>query len=188
MRCDSRRRGPSPLDPARGALSASRRAGPRASAALKAGGSACAIAAACLFLIPACRGAAPAPAALDPAHDVCGFCHMVISDQRFASQVVAPYEEPRFFDDMGCLGNYLAAAPALPARARVYVADHRTKAWIPAERAVFTSVETLAAPMGSHIIAHESPASRDADPDAPAGRPVDAQTVFGGRLPREGTE
>ena len=110
---------------------------------------------------------------------------MVVSDQRFASQLVAPYEEPRFFDDMGCLHNYLAGTPKLPAQARVYVADHRTKAWIPAERAVYTQVETLTAAMGSHIIAHESAASRDADPDAATGVPVDTQTVFGGRLPTE---
>ena len=139
-----------------------------------------------VLLAAACRPAAPAPAALDPAHDSCGYCRMVVSDQRFASQLVAPYEEPRFFDDMGCLGNYLSGATKLPARARVYVADHRTKAWIPAERAIYTRVEALTAPMGSHIIAHDSIASRDADPEAAAGSPIDLQTVFGGHLPAGG--
>jgi copper chaperone NosL len=111
---------------------------------------------------------------------------MVVSDQRFASQVVAPSEEPRFFDDMGCLGRYLAGASALPAHARVYVADHRTRAWVPAEHAVYTRVDNLTAPMGSHIVAHDSMASRDADSSAAAGVPVDLQTVFGGRLPMGG--
>ena len=130
----------------------------------------------------ACRSAAPGPAALDPAHDACGSCRMVVSDQRFASQVVAPYEEPRFFDDMGCLRNYLAGTPTQPAQARrVYVTDHRTNVWIPAERAVYTRVDTLTAAMGSHIIAHDSTASRDADPDAALGVPVDTRTVFGSR-------
>ena len=118
--------------------------------------------------------AAPGPAALDPAHDACGYCRMVVSDQRFASQLVAPYEEPRFFDDMGCLRNYLAGTPTRPAQARVYVADHRTKVWIPAERAVYTRVDALTAAMGSHIIAHESTASRDADRRRPTvGVPID---------------
>ncbi len=108
---------------------------------------------------------------------------MVVSDPTFASQLVAPYEEPRFFDDMGCLRNYLAATPTLPAQARVYVADHRTTAWIAAERAVYTRVGALTAAMGSHIIAHASADSRDADPAAEAGVPVDTQTAFGGRLP-----
>jgi copper chaperone NosL len=131
-----------------------------------------------LLLLVACQSRPPAPAALDSGHDACGYCRMVVSDQRFASQVIAPYEEPRFFDD---LGHYLTGASPLPARARVYVADHRTKAWIPAEHAVYTRVDTLTAPMGSHLVAHESTASRDADPVAEAGVPVDFQTVFGGR-------
>jgi copper chaperone NosL len=135
------------------------------------------------LLLAACASAPPSPAALDPGHDACGYCRMVVSDQRFASQVVAPSEEPRFFDDMGCLSRYLSGAAASPARARVYVADHRTKAWVPAERAVYTRVDSLTAPMGSHIVAHESAASRDADPAAAAGVLVDPQTVFAGRLP-----
>lgn len=144
---------------------------------------ACTAAALCLLSAAACRAAAPGPAALDPGHDACGYCRMVVSDQQFASQLVVPYEEPRFFDDMGCLRNYLAATSKLPAQARVYVADHRTKAWIPAEGAVYTQVDGLTAAMGSHIIAHGSAASRDADPDAATGVALDTQAVFGGRLP-----
>ncbi len=114
-----------------------------------------------------------------------GIRHMVVSDQRFASELVAPYEEPRFFDDMGCLAHYLAAS-TVPARAQVYVADHRTKAWVPARQAIYTQVEALTAPMGSHIIAHESTASRDADPAAAAGVRVELEAVFAGRLPAGG--
>jgi hypothetical protein len=33
--------------------------------------------------------------------------------------------------------------------------------------------------MGSHVIAHESEASRDADPDARTGTPVTAAELFG---------
>ena len=133
-----------------------------------------------------CRSAALDPAPLDVGHATCGYCRMEVSDPRFASQLVVPAEDPRFFDDLGCLSRYLAEAQDLPPQARVYVADHRTRAWIPAERAVFTRAVALTAAMGSHIIAHESVASRDADPDAVGGTPVDPATVLGrGRLTKE---
>jgi copper chaperone NosL len=139
-------------------------------------------------LATACGSAVPLPAALDTVHEPCGFCRMIVSDQRFASQIVAPYEEPRFFDDMGCLTNYLTNTPALPNGAVVYVADHRTKAWVRAGRAIYTRVGTLAAPMTSHIVAHESAASRDADPDATTGTPVALSDVLPGGRPPGGSE
>jgi len=65
----------------------------------------------------------------------------------------------------------LAQAGAKARGAVLYVADHRTKAWIRADAAVFTAVASLATPMDSHLIAHADAASRDADPGAVLGRP-----------------
>lgn len=135
-------------------------------------------------LVMACLMTDPQPARLEAGHEACGYCRMVISDARFASQIVARYEEPKFFDDLGCLGKYLERTPPLPDSARIYVADHRTKAWVLVDHAVYTEVPTISAPMGSHYMAHESGASRSADPDAAGGGPsVDSTRVFGGRSP-----
>ena len=130
----------------------------------------------------ACQSGTPPPADLDTAHEACAYCRMIVSDQRFASQIVAPGEDARFFDDLGCLGNYLKTAQ-LPSRAIVYVADHRTTAWVRADRAVYTRADTLTAAMGSHFVSHESAQSREADPDAKNGKPVDTAEVFAGKLP-----
>jgi copper chaperone NosL len=59
------------------------------------------------------------------------------------------------------------------------VADHRTRAWVPAAAAVFTRVPALQTPMGSHLVAHADAASRDADPDAAGGAAVSAAELFG---------
>lgn len=126
----------------------------------------------------ACAGGVPTPVPVEPGA-TCGYCRMVVSDQRFASELLAPYEEPRFFDDLGCLRHYLDRTGPLRPGAVVYVADHRSRAWVLAGRAVYTRVESLSAPMGSHIIAHESIASRDADADAARGTPIDVTGVFG---------
>ena len=141
---------------------------------------------ACLLLLLAisCGSSVPQPAALELSREPCGFCRMLVSDQRFASQIVAPLEDPKFFDDMGCLAHYLETHPTLPRGAVVYVADHRTKAWVRADQAVYTRVDSLTAPMGSHIVAHESAASRASDADAASGTTISAADVFpGGRVP-----
>jgi copper chaperone NosL len=102
---------------------------------------------------------------------------MAVSDARFAGQVVAPHEEPLLFDDLGCLGREWRATPR--PRAVAYVADHRTREWVLAERAVWTRVPGLETPMGSHLIAHKDAASRDQDPDARGGTDVPASEVLG---------
>jgi copper chaperone NosL len=96
---------------------------------------------------------------------------MAVSTAVFASQLVAPGENARFFDDLGCLADFLKAGKA-PSGAAAFVADHRTRAWVRADSAVYTRVPGLETPMGSHVIAHADAASRDADPAAAGGTPA----------------
>lgn len=126
----------------------------------------------------ACGSGTPEPAALDTRNEQCASCRMAVSSAVFASQLVAPGELPRFFDDLGCLADYLKTGKA-PKGATAFVADHRTKAWVRADRAVYTRVPGLETPMGSHVIAHADAASRDGDPDARTGVPVAPSELFG---------
>ena len=108
--------------------------------------------------------------------DVCGHCRMTIVSTVTAAEVVAPGEEPRLFDDIGCLRDDLARAP-LPPGAVVYVADHRTGAWVDARTAVITQT-SASTPMASGLLAHADPTSRDLDPAARGGTPIDAAAVL----------
>lgn len=119
------------------------------------------------------------PAPLDTRQEACAACRMAVSEARFAAQIVAPGELPRFFDDLGCLAGYLKAGRA-PQHAAVFVADHRTRAWVRGQDATYTHVPERATPMGSHLIAHADAASRDQDPAARAGTPVARSDVFPG--------
>jgi copper chaperone NosL len=130
-------------------------------------------------LLAACGGTVQ-PVGIDPSSP-CGFCRMAISEQRFAAQIVAPGEEPRVFDDIGCLAGYLART-GMPARGIAYVADHRTGRWIDASKATYTFVANVATPMGSHLIAHADAASRDADDGARGGEARGMAAVFGASL------
>ena len=124
------------------------------------------------------RGAA-LPAPLDTANETCGWCRMAVSDPRFAAQLAAPGEEARFFDDVGCLRDFLHDSGDLAPNTIAYVADHRTRVWVPAAGAAYTRVPSLQTPMGSHLVAHADAASRDADPAAAKGTPLAVSDVFG---------
>jgi copper chaperone NosL len=147
---------------------------------------AAAAAAACLLgllgPLGCARGDAP-PAALDVRNDTCGSCRMPVSDAKLAAQIAAPGEEARFFDDIGCLRDYLSADARGPAGSIAYVADHRTGQWIPVSRAVFSRCRAVETPMGSHLIAHTDAASRAADPSESGCAEVTAADIFGRLVP-----
>ena len=136
------------------------------------------------ILTGACGSGALEPAPLDTRNEQCRACQMMVSGRRFASQIVARGEEPLFFDDLGCLATYLEKAP-LAAGAVIFVADHRTSEWVTADRAVFSRVPTIDTPMGSHIVAHASEASRAQDTAAAGGTVLTADAALGpGRVAR----
>lgn len=136
--------------------------------------------------LTACQRGPPGPAKLDTRNDACAHCRMAVSDARFAAQVVAPREEPRFFDDLGCLRDWLREHPAPPPGAVAYVADHRTRAWVRAATAAYARAPGLATPMGSHLVAHQDAASRADDAAAGGASPVDAAEIFGAAGPPDG--
>jgi len=107
---------------------------------------------------------------------------MVVSEQRFAAQIVAMGAEPMFFDDLGCLKNYIRQRAGTATGAFVYVADHRTGSWVPGAAAIYTRPTALETPMGGGMIAHADTASRNADPAARGGLSVDARDVIGARV------
>ena len=130
-----------------------------------------------LLVSVACARTALAPVAIDTRNDTCQHCRMLISDERLAAEIVVLGETPVLFDDIGCLREYLAQHP-VGADGMVYVTDHRTGAWVNADVAVYTQLPASATPMGSGIIAHADPFSRDADALARTG--VDAASELAG--------
>jgi copper chaperone NosL len=102
-----------------------------------------------------------------------------------AAQLVAPGDDPRFFDDIGCLASYLTEHAAQPA-AVAYVVDHRTRRWVPAARALYSRIPDLDTPMGSHLAAYADESSRHDDEQTVRGSAVAVDVVFGTRVPPGG--
>jgi copper chaperone NosL len=131
-----------------------------------------------MALSSACVSGPTDPAPLTVGTESCAQCRMAVSNQAFAAQLVAPGEEPLFFDDIGCLSEYLSRHTRLAPRSMAYVADHTTRAWIPAATALYTRNLELDTPMGSHLIAHGSAATQQADLAARSGVRVTVRDLF----------
>ena len=131
-----------------------------------------------IVLLAACGGGTQGPAPLDTKNEACAWCRMSVSDLRFAAQLTAPGHEPKFFDDAGCLRDWLKA-PREEAPWTAWVTDHGTKEWVKAKDALFTRNPSVQTPMNSGLVAHASAASRDADPAANGGTAVPAVEVIG---------
>lgn len=123
------------------------------------------------LLVASCSPGSPRPVDIDRHNDLCAFCRMAISTTSTSAQLAAPGEEPRSFDDLGCLAGYLAERPSLHPRAVAYVVDHGSGAWVEAGKALYTRVPGFETPMGSNLVAHADEASRAVDPVA-AGLPA----------------
>lgn len=134
------------------------------------------------LVLVSCDGE-PRPEDLVKGRDLCASCRMPVSDLRFAAQITAPGELARFFDDPGCLGEFVRTGELKEKEAVAWVADHRTGTWVRADRAIYTRVPGLTTPMNHKLVAHENEASRDSDPDARDGQPVSLQEVFGPKGP-----
>jgi copper chaperone NosL len=119
------------------------------------------------LVVSACASGPPPPAKVALGEDACAHCRMTVVSQSTAAQIARHGDEPLFFDEFGCLRDYLGGH-ITPADAVIYVADHRTGTWVNARTAVFTRTST-STPMGSGLLAHADAASRDADPAAAGG-------------------
>jgi copper chaperone NosL len=139
-----------------------------------------------VLVLAACASGPPPPVEIDTKNDTCSWCRMAISDRRFAAQVVARGEEPRLFDDIGCLRDWLRGGGQAASGAAAFVADHRTRAWVSTARAVYAEVPGLATPMASGLAAWADDVSRSSDPDATGGAPLTAGDVFGPNAPPGG--
>ena len=85
--------------------------------------------------------------------DICERCKMIISEERFSSQIVLSNGEVYNFDDIGGMMVYVLENKIDPEKEKMFVKDFITNKWIPSGEAVFISVEKINTPMGFGLIA-----------------------------------
>lgn len=103
------------------------------------------------------RAEAPRPPEIRYGRDACDRCNMIINDERFAAAYRSSAGEARRFDDLGEMVLELRSSGAPAAAA--FVHDHRSRAWLPAERAHYVRSARIASPMGFGFAAFEDEAA-----------------------------
>ena len=109
-----------------------------------------------LLALPGCGSGAlePQPVPLD--HAECASCRMLISRVDDAAQAVAPGDEPRFYDDRGCLAKDVAL---LPSGARLFVQLDGGAGWTDVDHAFFAFPANARTPMGYGVTAFRTDAA-----------------------------
>ncbi len=92
------------------------------------------------------------PVDIAPGAWQCSACKMPIESEKYAGEVVAPDGKTWFFDDVGCLGGWIAQQP-FKERATVWVYTLDTRRWIDGRKAWYTLFEST--PMGYGFGAYE---------------------------------
>ena len=86
--------------------------------------------------------------------DECAHCKMMITDPRFAAQIVNSQGKSITFDAIECMVRYYTANEETYTGARLWVSDFRNPGrWIAADDAVFVKSEVIQSPMGESLLA-----------------------------------
>lgn|SRR5687767_463187 len=109
-----------------------------------------------------CQERAVEPLALSP-EDMCDYCKMAISQNRYAAELIDTEGEAFKFDDIGCMSNFVNRNTAKAAA--YFVMDFDERQWIKAEDAYYMRSPELTTPMNRGIVAFkdQSRALRAAD-------------------------
>lgn len=101
-----------------------------------------------LLVITACgneSSAEPAPPVIHYGADICEFCGMIISDERYAAGYITEDGQERIFDDLA--GMFVAHLEKQEDVRAFFVHDYEDSNWIRAETAYYVLSEELPTPM-----------------------------------------
>jgi copper chaperone NosL len=111
-----------------------------------------------LLFITACAGnasAEPTPPVIHYGEDVCEFCGMIISDERYAAGYITADGQQHIFDDIGDMVQaHLTKEEQVVA---FFVHNSENKSWIRAEKASYVRGGQISTPMLSGLAAFDSP-------------------------------
>lgn len=112
-----------------------------------------------LFALANCKSD---PEPINYGHDECEFCRMLITDNRYGSEIVTDKGKVFKFDEVGCMIEYAMVKNLIgDANQKFLVTDFATpKTFIDANSAFYVHNENFRSPMGLNVAAFESEVSR----------------------------
>lgn len=85
--------------------------------------------------------------------DICERCKMIISEEKFSSQVIMDNGEVYNFDDIGGMIRYMSDNGISSGEIKIYVKDFNTGKWLGSEEAVYVVTDGINTPMMFGVIA-----------------------------------
>jgi len=128
-----------------------------------------------LLLLAGCNqttGTEPTPPEIHYGEDMCEFCGMIISEERFAAGYIGVDGQEHIFDDLAGMFQAHLQEQDVKAVAAFFVHDYEDKSWIRAETAHYVLSQELPTPMLSGLAAFAS-----ADQAATLAAEVDGQVL-----------
>ena len=119
------------------------------------------------LLSAACSTTVTGPPEIVVDHTACSHCGMFVSEPIYAAAYQADGQEPRVFDDIGCLLDAVRRETAWPAN--VWVQDAAGAGWLDADEAIYVSSPRLRTPMSGGLLAYADLAAADAAATAHGG-------------------
>lgn len=96
-----------------------------------------------------------APVAINEGTDRCEVCHMLISDDHNATQLILNDGRALKFDDIGCMFDWVNENGLENVNVR-YVRDYYSKAWIKIEEATFVYDKDFRTPMAYGVYSFQA--------------------------------
>ena len=111
------------------------------------------------LLSAACSATAAGPPDIVVDRSACSHCTMFVSEPIFAAAYQAPGQEPRLFDDIGCMLDALRRETASPIH--IWVQDAAGAGWLDAHEAIFVAAEDIPTPMNGGVLAYANAAAAE---------------------------
>jgi copper chaperone NosL len=125
-----------------------------------------------LLALTACGSEAsadPTPPTIHYGEDICEFCGMIVSEERYAAGYITPAGETRIFDDIGDMVQAHLQDQEEEAAA-LFVHDYNDHTWIRAETAHYLHSPNLPTPMLSGLAAFPTAAEANSLADELGGQ------------------
>ncbi len=110
--------------------------------------------------------------------DECAFCKMMITDSRFATQIVKETGKSIKFDAIECMADYAEENKSELEAAKMWVSDFNDpESWIEVGEAKFVKSEVVKSPMGESLLAFETEEERQQHLSEYPGKSIEWQSI-----------
>ncbi|NIP30900.1 MAG: hypothetical protein GTO02_13960 [Candidatus Dadabacteria bacterium] len=107
-----------------------------------------------LFILSCGNSEEIKPVSINYGQDICERCKMIISEERFSSQILLKDGLIYKFDDLGGMIHYIVENKiSMESVNKIYVKDYNTKKWLIAEEAIYVSTDKIKTPMNFALLA-----------------------------------